>query len=80
VELYLSGKKGLPKEMPEMYSMGSAEEAVILLDNMSFAWGEHKEASLWLMEQLMKEAAPKKSPATKLKIVPTKPGKKRYDQ
>ena len=72
VELYLSGQKGLPKQMPEMYSMGSDEEAVILLDNMSFAWGEHKEAVFWLMEQLMKVKGTKKKPAAKLKLMPRK--------
>ena len=77
VELYLSGQKGLPKQMPEMYSPGSDEEAVILLDNMSFAWGEHKEAAFWLMEQLMKVKAAAKTPATKLRIVSAKPGKKK---
>jgi hypothetical protein len=53
VGLYLSGKKNLPKEMPQMYSPGSEEAAVLVLDNMSFAWAEHKEALFWLMEQLM---------------------------
>jgi tetratricopeptide (TPR) repeat protein len=59
VELYLSGRKGLPKEMPEMYSPGSDEEAVLVLDSMSLAWAEHKEALLWLMEQLMSRPAQK---------------------
>lgn len=53
VELYLSGQKGIPKQMPDMYSPGSDEEAILVLDNMSFAWAEHKEAVLWLMQQLM---------------------------
>jgi tetratricopeptide (TPR) repeat protein len=63
VELYLSGQKGIPKEMPEMYSPGSDEEAVLVLDNMSLAWAEHKDALLWLMEQLMAGAALKAAPA-----------------
>lgn len=63
VELYLSGQKGIPKEMPEMYSPGSNEEAVLVLDNMSFAWSEHKEALLWLMEQLMAGNVRKTAPA-----------------
>jgi tetratricopeptide (TPR) repeat protein len=53
VELYLSGQKRIPKEMPEMYSPGSDEEAVLVLDYMSLGWAEHKEALLWLMAQLM---------------------------
>jgi tetratricopeptide (TPR) repeat protein len=80
VELFLSGQKKLPSQMPGSYSPGSEEEAILCLDNLALAWGNFKPASLWLMEQLMKEAAPMKSPAGKLKIVPSKPGKKRNDQ
>lgn len=53
VELYLSGQKGLPKQMPGMYSPGSDDEAILVLDNLSLAWAKHKEAVFWLMEQLM---------------------------
>ena len=68
VELYLTGRKGIPKAMPEMYSMGSDEEAVLVLDHMSLAWAEHKEALFWLMEQLM--------PVHVGKTGPVKPGKR----
>jgi tetratricopeptide (TPR) repeat protein len=68
VELYFSGKKSLPKEMPQIYSPGSEEEAVLVLDNMSFAWAEHKEALLWLMVQLM--------PGKVEKIASVVPGKR----
>jgi tetratricopeptide (TPR) repeat protein len=77
VELYLSGQKGIPREIPEMYSMGSDEEAVLVLENMSLAWAEHKEALFWLLEQLMKDVPAKKSPGAKLKVAPSKPAKKR---
>jgi tetratricopeptide (TPR) repeat protein len=76
VELYLSGQKEVPKQMPEMYSMGSDEEAVILLDNLSFAWSVHKKAVFWLMEQLMQDKAVAKTPAAKLRIVSAKLGKR----
>lgn len=69
VELYLSGPKNLPGEMPDMYSPGSEEEAILCLDNMALAWGNFKPAILWLMEQLIKDKAPKKTPAAKLRIV-----------
>jgi hypothetical protein len=49
--------------MPEMYSPGSDEEAVLVLDYMSLAWAEHKEALVWLMGQLMAGAALKAKPA-----------------
>ena len=76
VELFLSGQKKLPGHMPDSYSPGSEEEAILCLDNLALAWGNFKPASFWLMEQLMKEAVPKKSPAAKLKIVSMDPGKK----
>jgi tetratricopeptide (TPR) repeat protein len=63
VELYMTGQRALPKEMPEMYSMGSDEEAVMVLDNMSLAWAEHKEAVFWLMDQLMAGKPQKKATA-----------------
>jgi len=69
VELYLSGPKNLPGEMPDMYSPGSEEEAILCLDNMALAWGNFKPAILWLMEQLIKDKAPKKTPAAQLRIV-----------
>jgi len=51
-----------------MYSPGSDEEAVLVLDHVWLAWAEHKEALLWLMEQLMTGEV--RRPA------PVKPGKK----
>jgi tetratricopeptide (TPR) repeat protein len=69
VELYLSGQRNLPKGMPDMYSPGSDEEALLCLDNMMLAWSKHKEAVSWLMDQLIKFEVPKKAPAAKLRIV-----------
>jgi tetratricopeptide (TPR) repeat protein len=51
VELYMSGKKALPKSLPEMYSPGSEEEAILCLDSMSAAWAAHQNAVSWLAEQ-----------------------------
>jgi tetratricopeptide (TPR) repeat protein len=51
VELHLMGRKPIPKSMPEMYSMGSEEEAVLCLDNLLAAWADHKEAVLWVAQQ-----------------------------
>ncbi len=80
VELFLTGQKNLPKEMPDMYSPGSKEEAILCLDNMALAWGNFPPALVWLMEQLMMDKAPNNAPAARLKIVAAKPGKKRNDQ
>jgi tetratricopeptide (TPR) repeat protein len=76
VELYLSGQRNFPKGMPDMYSPGSEEEAILCLDNMMLAWGKHKDAVFWLMDQLMKFQVPKKAPAAKLRIVANPQGKK----
>ena len=70
VELYLSGRKKLPKAMPEMYSPGSEEEAILVLDNISFAWAEHKEAAFWLMDQLMNGHAQKTAPSATINKLP----------
>jgi len=34
VELFMTGQKNLPREMPDMYSPGSEQEAILCLDNM----------------------------------------------
>ena len=64
VELYLGGKKGPPKHLPEMYSMGSEEEAILCVDNLAAAWSAHENAVLWLHDQIEQASAPtKKAPA-----------------
>jgi tetratricopeptide (TPR) repeat protein len=72
VELYLTVRKPLPKDPPEMYSPGSEEEAVLLLSNLGDAWAAHKEATFWLFDELqMDETAP--APGKKeLKRIPAK--------
>ena len=67
VELFLGGQKKFPQQMPDSYSPGSEEEALICLDNMAEAWGNSQPASFWLMNQLAKISAVKK--ATKPKVV-----------
>jgi tetratricopeptide (TPR) repeat protein len=52
VELYLTARKPLPEDPPEMYSPGSKEEAVLVLSNLSGAWAAHKEATFWLFDEL----------------------------
>jgi tetratricopeptide (TPR) repeat protein len=51
VELYMTGQKPIPKEMPEMYSPGSEEEAMLCMDGVGRAWAQHKEAVSWLLDQ-----------------------------
>jgi tetratricopeptide (TPR) repeat protein len=52
MELYLTVRKPLPEEPPEMYSPGSEQEAVLSLGYLSGAWAEHKDAALWLFDRL----------------------------
>ena len=52
VELFMTARKLLPKDPPEMYSPGSEEEAVLVLSNLSGAWAAHKEATFWLFDEL----------------------------
>lgn len=55
VELYMSGKKPVPKNLPEMYSLGSEDEAILCVDMLASAWAAHPEAVLWLATQVQKE-------------------------
>lgn len=65
VELYITARKPLAEDPPEMYSPGSEEEAVLLLSNLGDAWAAHKEATVWLFDELQAEGKhrPKRSPA-----------------
>ena len=80
VELFLSGQKNFPKQMPDSYSPGSEDEALICLDNLALAWANSRPASFWLLDQLAKDAVKKVASASKLKIISSKPGKKHYSQ
>lgn len=51
IEPYLIGQKRLPKELPEMYSPGSEEEAVLCMTYLRRAWAAHREASDWIRNQ-----------------------------
>lgn len=52
VEQYLTFKRPLPTDMPETYSLGSDEEAIVCLTYLSDAWADHPLATSWLWEQL----------------------------
>lgn len=51
VEPYLTGKKKLPRALPDSYSFGSDEEALICLDSLGAAWIAHPESLMWLLLQ-----------------------------
>jgi len=64
VELYLIGRKALPKRPPEMYGMGTQEEAVLCLNNMAAAWAAHEEAAFWVLDQIETARPPAKNVRT----------------
>lgn len=51
VELYLTGKKRLPRTLPGMYSPGDENEAVFCADALAVAWKKHPKARQWLKVQ-----------------------------
>ncbi len=51
VEQYLTAKKDLPPQLPDVYSFGSEEEALVCMDFLAEAWALHPEALLWLHVQ-----------------------------
>jgi tetratricopeptide (TPR) repeat protein len=70
MELILTGRTPLPEERPEMYSPGSMEEAALCVSYLSGALAEHKEAALWLFDQLKKDGlrlAPSKAVLKKVR-------------
>ena len=56
-EAYFSGAKKLPKRMPDAYSMGSQEEAVIAWNILQTAWEKHPSARDWVGGQCAKKKA-----------------------
>ena len=70
VEIYLTAQKTLPKHLPEMYSLGSDEEAVLCLSCLSGAWAEHQEAVFWLLDQLAADGVQPVPSKTALKNIP----------
>ena len=55
MELFLTAKKALPKDLPEMYSPGSEEEAVLCLGFLGAAWVQQEEACSWVFDWLIAE-------------------------
>lgn len=48
VERYLSGKKRMPREVPDYYSPGDESEAIVCVDILAPAWRRHPTAVSWL--------------------------------
>ncbi len=67
VELYLTAGRKLPPEMPDSYSYGSEEEAVVCIEMLGEAWAMHPEALLWLFAQVENGSGP--NPAVQKKLI-----------
>ncbi len=61
VELYFSAQRPFPKDLPDMYSLGSKEEAEFCVIELAQAWAAHQDAIFWLLDRLAGSAAPKKT-------------------
>jgi tetratricopeptide (TPR) repeat protein len=59
VELYMSGLRPLPSEVPETYTLGSESEALCVLENLMQAWAKHQKAIFWLIDHLNPLGIPK---------------------
>ncbi len=51
VELYLTGELPPPKDLPDFYSFGSKEEAVVCLITLCEALASHPEAMMWIWQE-----------------------------
>ncbi len=68
VELYMTTQKRIPDDLPEMYQLGSEEEAVLCMNAVGRAWALKRDAVFWLLDQ--REAEGKR-------VVPSKDALKR---
>jgi hypothetical protein len=50
-ELYLSGAKRLPRQLPEYYGIGDENEGIVCAVELGAAWAKHPLAIEWLKAQ-----------------------------
>lgn len=74
VEQYMTAKMPMPEDLPDMYSPGSQEEAALCMDAVGFAWAEHKDAVVWLLDQCAADGG--RSVPTKIGSVKTQAAEK----
>ena len=70
VELYLTAQRPIAEIEPDMYSIGSEEEAVLCMNWVGRAWAMHKEAVFWLLDQQSANRGPAIPSKAALKRVP----------
>jgi len=54
LEIYVTGRRKPPADMPAAYAPGSKEEALCFAENMQAAWASHPAALQWLATQPVK--------------------------
>ncbi len=47
----LTGREPVPRGLPDLYELGSVEEATLCLHYLSAAWAAHKEAVFWVFDR-----------------------------
>ncbi len=55
VELYLTGQRTVPRELPDSYALGTNEEALVCLEELAAAWAAHPKALIWLLANVNPE-------------------------
>ncbi len=71
VALQLTGRQPLPKGLPQMYALGSVEEAVLCQHYLMPAWEAQPEALMWVYDRCAAmDMAPVPSKATLKKMKP----------
>lgn len=68
---HLAGQKSLPKSLPEMYSLGSVEEAVLCQHWLGAAWAAHRGAFAWVVDRCAEMNTPPVPSKTALKKMKT---------
>ena len=72
IELFLTLRESASKEAPEMYSPGSKEEAVLVLNGLCGALLAQQEACSWILDQLAADGlrpAPSRNALKRMKVV-----------
>lgn len=75
VELYMTAQERIPEDLPEMYQLGSEEEAVLCMNAVGRAWALKRDAVFWLLEQREaegKSTIPSKAALKRLQVAEKK--------
>lgn len=65
IEVFLRGRRKVPKRLPDSYSHGSEEEALCFAEPLVMAWKRYPDCQKWLATQGMPNGALLTSPSSK---------------